>query len=107
MYYIIRILILIMVVLGVLYFKNLNVEDIIHYTPENRFFASITILFLYALKSITLVIPLIILYISASILLSTPGALLINLIGLIICMSLPYFIGRFSGKEFINKIISK
>lgn len=88
-------------------FKELTVKDILNFTPSNYFIACLVMIFIFALKSIIMVIPLTVLYISSSVLFPGAWGIIVNLIGLIICMTIPYFIGKFSGKKLVDKLISK
>lgn len=88
-------------------YKEISVEDIINYTPSNYFLAVLIILLFFAIKSISIVIPLTLLYVSSSIIFPWYWAILVNLIGLFVTMTIPYFIGRFSGKDYVDKLIGK
>lgn len=91
----------------VMNFGSISIEDIQNYTPSNYFLAAGIIILIYAIKSISMFISLSIIYISVSIIFPWYLAIIINLIGLAVCMSIPYFIGRFSGTPFIEKIKDK
>lgn len=82
-------------------------HDILHFTPDNLFLAAIVIFVLYAVKSVSIVFPLTAIFISTGILFPIPIALLVTIIGLFICITIPYFIGRFSGKDLINTLTEK
>ena len=82
--------------------RHLTFEQIVSYTPENLFLAALILIGLYALKSLTVVFPLVALYMAAGVLFPFWPALLINILGLALCASIPYCIGRFSGSGFID-----
>lgn len=86
---------------------DITVETLLAYTPQNPVLAAGTILFLYGLKSITVVFPLIVLEIAAGHLFSTGTALLINSLGMLIVLTLPYWMGRFSGMETVGRLMRK
>lgn len=88
-------------------YKEISVEDVLQYTPSNYFLAGGIVVFFFALKSISVVIPLTVLYISSSIIFPWWGAILVNTIGLFVTMTIPYYIGKLSGKDFVDKLISK
>lgn len=90
-----------------LHYKKLSVEDILNFTPSNYFLAGIIMILIFAIKSVSMIIPLTVLYISSSILFSWYWAIIVNLIGLFVCMTIPYYIGKFSGKNLVDKLISK
>lgn len=86
---------------------DITVQTILNYTPESPFAAAIVILLLYALKSVSFVFPVVVLQIAAGHLFHTPAALLINFLGRAITLSIPYWVGRFSGSDLINNLQKK
>ena len=82
--------------------RHLTFEQIVSYTPENLFLAALILIGLYALKSLTVVFPLVALYMAAGVLFPFWPALLVNVLGLALCVTIPYCIGRFSGSGFIQ-----
>lgn len=87
--------------------NNITVQTVLSYTPESPFAAAIVILFLYALKSVSFVFPIVVLQIATGHFFQTPVALLINFIGRVITLSIPYWVGRFSGSDMINSLQAK
>lgn len=87
--------------------NEITVQTVLRYTPESPFAAAITILLLYALKSVSFVFPIAVLQIAVGHLFQTPAALLINFSGRAITLSIPYWIGRFSGSGLINSLQGK
>ena len=87
--------------------EPLSVHTIIKYTPKDPILAAIVILLLYALKSLTVVFPLAILYLASGIIFPTWIAILINILGLAITFTIPYWIGRFFGDEAIEEIYNR
>lgn len=87
--------------------EPLSVYTIIKYTPKDPILAAIVILFLYALKSLTVVFPLAILYLASGIIFPTWIAILINILGLSITFTIPYWIGRYFGDEAIEEIYNR
>lgn len=82
-----------------------SIQNLVKYSPKNSFVAAVAILMLYAFKSITVLFPLIILEITAGYLFSPWKALLINFIGILIVLTIPYGIGRATGMNTIHKKI--
>lgn len=95
------------VIYALIYLRDTTTEDVLNYAPANLWLAAIFILVAYALKSLTVVVPIVILYIGAGVLFPTPIAIGINLIGIAIAVSIPYFLGRFFGMEMLDKILKK
>lgn len=87
--------------------EPLSVHTIIKYTPKDPILAAIVILLLYALKSLTVVFPLAILFLASGIIFPTWIAILINIIGLAITYTIPYWIGRYFGDEAIEEIYTR
>ena len=87
--------------------KELSAEGIARYTPGNPWLASIVMLALFALKSLSIVIYSGLLYAANGILFPLPVAILLNLIGTVIMVSLPYQIGRRAGASAVEDIRAK
>lgn len=87
--------------------NDITVQTILSYTPESPFAAAIVILLLYALKSVSFVFPIAVLQIATGHLFQTPVALLINFLGRAVTLSIPYWVGRFSGSDLINSLQGK
>ena len=87
--------------------NDITVQTILEYTPESPFAAAIVILLLYALKSVTFVFPIAVLQIATGHLFRTPVALLINFLGRAVTLSIPYWVGRFSGSDMIRNLQGK
>ncbi len=84
-----------------------SVEEILDFTPDNLPAAAGVFLLLYALKSVTLVFPVAALEIASGHLFPVWAALLVNLAGICIDLTIPYWIGHFSGMEAIQKLMGK
>ena len=87
--------------------EPLSVHTILRYTPANEMVAAGIVLLLFALKSLTIVIPLSILYLASGILFHPAIAVLISTAGLAITITIPYWIGRYSGKQVVQEICQK
>lgn len=87
--------------------SRISIDDIINLSPENYVLSVLMILGLYALKSISVVFPLMVLYISTGAILPTWLALVVNAVGLLICVTIPFCIGRFSGAEAVGRLTAK
>ena len=87
--------------------EPLSVNTILRYTPENAILAAGIVLLLFALKSLTVVFPLSILYLASGILFQPVIAVLISTAGLAITITIPYWIGKYSGKQIVQEICQK
>lgn len=87
--------------------KNLTVEGLLQYSPENVYLAAAMMLLLYAGKSMSVIFPMMVIQIACGHLFSLPTALFINLIGMIIILALPYWLGYFSGRDFLASLMAQ
>lgn len=87
--------------------EEVTVQTILDYTPDNLLAAALILLFMYALKSITIVFPIIILEVAVGHLFTTVPAIIINTLGIVIGYIISYWIGHFSGTDAVNKLLKK
>ena len=95
------------ILLYFLYGRNIDAEMILQYVPASPWLAAAFLLFLYAVKSLTVFFPIIILQIAGGVLFSPIPAILVNLLGAAIEMSVPYGIGKLTGSASIEQISKK
>lgn len=102
-------LILYVLLIGIVFVntRDFSIDKLLTYSPESPFLAAFFLFGLYALKSISVVFPIILLQIASGFLFPAPIALLINLIGAVIDFTLPYFLGKFTGADAAEKKIAK
>ncbi|MDD7220308.1 MAG: VTT domain-containing protein [Clostridia bacterium] len=87
--------------------EPLSVKTILRYTPQNTVLAVIILLLFFGLKSLTIVFPISILYLASGILFSPLPAILVSAAGLAITISVPYWLGRYSGEDLVQKICTR
>ena len=97
----------VLVLLALPHLWNLDVSDVLSYTPASPILAALVLLGFYCLKSITMVLPIVVLYISAGILFPPAWAVLITYICLICEMSIGYWMGKTMGHDKVKGLISK
>ena len=93
-----------------LYFSQghgITLDTFLLYTPSNIYLAAFFLLFMYAVKSLSVVFPMIILYLSGGFLFPAASAIIINLFGSAICITIPFFIGRSTGAGFVSRQTGK
>ena len=78
--------------------EPISVKTVLKYTPENTCLAVAVLFLFFALKSLTVILPLSVLYLASGILFSPFRALLA------ITLTIPYLIGYFSGKKVVQSI---
>lgn len=84
---------------------ELSVQNISRLVTENVALSALILLLLYALKSLSVAFPIAVLEVVAGIVFPLPIALLLNLIGIVIVLTIPYHIGRLSGHDLADQII--
>lgn len=90
------------------FFRGVTIEDILEFTPENLWLAALAMIGLFALKSLSMFFPMLILIAaSGSIFPSYLTALAVNSVGVAVMLLIPYAIGRFAEREFVEGLISK
>ena len=87
--------------------EPLSVDTIVKYTPKNVVLAVIMLLLFFGLKSLTIVLPLSILYLASGILFSPVAAVFISTVGLSVSITIPYCLGKCSGKQITEEIFQK
>lgn len=93
------------IAISILNFKNVTVESILKFTPDRLYLAALVFMGLYMLKSLSVVIPLVLLYVAVGRTFPIPVAILVNAVGLTIGSTISYLIGRFSGQDLVNNLI--
>lgn len=103
---------LVMVILCVLlyfrYFRGVTIEHILEFTPENLWLAALVMIGLFALKSLSVFFPMLILIAaSGSIFPTFLSAVIVNSAGVAVMLLIPYAIGRFAERDFVEGLINK
>lgn len=90
------------------FFRGVTIEHILEFTPENLWLAALVMLGLFALKSLSVFFPMLILIAaSGSIFPSFLSAVLVNCAGVAVMILVPYAIGRFAEREFVEGLVNK
>lgn len=97
----------VILILLVVHRKDLTVSEVLAFSPENPWLAAIVLLALFALKSVSIVIHSGILFAASGILFPLPAAILLNALGTIIMVTIPYLIGKHSGASAVDRILNK
>ena len=83
--------------------RRMTLDDLVSYAPSNLFMAVLFILWIYVIKSVSVFFPIILIQIASGFLFSAPLALAVNLLGIIIDAVIPYYIGKYSGSEAVER----
>lgn len=86
---------------------EISVQMLLEHIPENPATAASVFFILYIIKSATVFFPLIILEIAVGHFFPPLAALFINFIGILIILTVPYWIGRASGIDAVQKLVKK
>ena len=87
--------------------RRFSFDSIESYSPKSPFLTAIFILGLYALKSISIFFPMVILHVATGFLFPTPVAILLNILGTAIMSSLPFYMGKLTGADFAKRKIEE
>ena len=87
--------------------RDFSMQTVLDYTPEKPILAAAVLLLMYALKSLSVLFPLIALFAAGGVLFPWYAAIGVNLLGLSVTLTLPYLIGRRSGKAAVDRITAK
>ena len=90
-----------------LYKDRFTVDGVLSYTPENAVLAAVFMMLLFALKSISIFIFSGILFAANGLLFPLPAAILLNVLGAAVMVSLPYWLGRRLGKDMVERIAAR
>ncbi len=100
--------ILILLALYLVYdMRNISVKNILFGKTDNIFLSVVIVLFIYALKSVTVFIPIIMLQLIAGSLFDQWLALSVNFAGIFICYTLPYLLGKRAGENHMQGFLEK
>ena len=96
------------VVIYLNFFRGVTIAQILEFTPENLWLAAAFIIGMFAVKSLSIFFPMLILIAAAgSIFPNYFAALLVNSLGVLVMITIPYLIGRYAEREFVEGLINK
>ena len=101
------VVLLICAALAVVYRKEINLENIVRFTPENLWLAALVFMGLYAAKSLTSVVYVKLLYIAAGVIFPLPAAIGVGLAGTAVELIVPYLIGLGGGQQTAKLILER
>lgn len=87
--------------------EGFSVAAIVHFTPKNPVLAAVILWILYAIKGMTAVILYDALVLAAAFMYDTPTALFVNAVGTVICICIPYWIGRCLRGPWLERTLAK
>lgn len=87
--------------------SDISAETILQYAPSNPLLAAMFLILLYGIKSLSIFFPIMILYVAGGFLFSPLFAILINTIGVLVELTIPYWIARASGIHSSERLVKK
>ncbi len=82
-------------------------DGIVKITPEKTLLAALVMMCFFALKSVSVFIYFGIIFAASGIIFPLCIAIPVNLIGTVVMVTIPFFIGRFLGSDMVNYIFEK
>lgn len=95
------------IALFLLFGTGVEAEELLSWSPSNPWLAALFLIALYAVKSMTVFFPLVALYLVGGLLFPLPVALAVNLLGLAVCDTAPYVVGRLSAAGTLERLRAK
>jgi uncharacterized membrane protein YdjX (TVP38/TMEM64 family) len=87
--------------------RMVSVESIVANTPASLPLAMLSFLLFFSVKSVVIIIPITILYVSAGIVFPNAWPFIIAYVGVTLTLSIGYFNGRRLGEEKVEELIKK
>lgn len=86
---------------------SIGVQELLTWSPENKWLAALAALAAYALKSQTVVVPYALIATAVGLIFDLPAALAVNTLGSVVCISLPYLTGRGSDGVLVDALLAR
>ena len=86
---------------------SITIEDILDYTPSQPLRAALFLWLAFALKSLSMVFPVMLLFAVSGQLFPLPIALAVNTVGIAVTLTIPYLLGRASELSFTDRLLEK
>lgn len=86
---------------------GITADQVLNWQPENLILAAFVLLCFFAVKSALIFIPIMLPQLLAGHIYDRDTAILINILGLVVVMSVPYLMGKHMGSEKMEKLIKK
>lgn len=87
--------------------ENISVDTILSRVPSTPLRAAVFMIVLYAAKSLSVVFPIIVLHIAGGFLFPPFVAVIVNTIGTIVELTVPYWVGRISRTAYTDRLMEK
>lgn len=97
----------IMMVICIAFFAGSDFNEILSYTPDDHVLAALVILGFFVFKSVSIIFPLAAIFIATGHIYPIYISIPLNIIGLAVCFTVPYLVGRFAGGDLLAVIVKK
>ena len=87
--------------------EDFSITDFLELTRGNPLATSIAVIIAFIIKGFVIFLPYAVIAISTMALLPFPAALITVIVGTVVNISVPYFIGRFTKDDWIQRILTK
>jgi len=87
--------------------ENISVDTILNRVPKAPWLAAVFMIILYAAKSLSVVFPIIVLHIAGGFLFPPFVAVIVNTLGTVVELTIPYWVGRISGTSYAERLMQK
>ena len=84
-----------------------TVDGIVKITPERTILAALVMMIFFALKSVSVFLYFGIVFAASGIIFPLHIAIPVNLVGTVVMVTIPFYIGRFLGSDMVNYVFEK
>ncbi len=95
------------IIFCIIHRDKFTVDGIVKITPEKTFLAALVMMVFFALKSVSVFIYFGIIFAASGIIFPLYIAIPVNLVGTVVMVTIPFFIGRFLGSDMVSYIFEK
>ena len=87
--------------------QEVTPESLLNFAPKEPLHAALFLVLLYAFKSLTVFFPITVLNVLGGFLFEPDHALIVNAVGVLVELAVPYWIGRAYGTDLVDKLFRK
>lgn len=83
---------------------QLTLSFVVEEVKSHPSISALIMVVMYLVKSLAFVVPVVLLYMGSGFIFAPAEAIIVNIIGIWIASTIPYYIGRFYGESLVDKI---
>lgn len=95
------------IVICLLHKEDFTLEGILSYTPQQPILAAAVLWGLFAVKSLSIFLYSGLLYAASGVLFPLPAAIVVNVVGTAVMVSIPYWLGKKLGSQAVQYILHR